>query len=587
VAIRHLTDAEAPAGAALVDAHAEPVEVDGAAAARLLKGEPALLAYARHFLRSDEAALRGYWRAHDGGWLRVSMERGQDVGDGPRAVVALDSCPLPYRLTDRELDVLTLVAGGLTNREIAALIFVSARTVGTHVERLLAKLRQRSRAGVASLAAEEGILRLPVPGGSRGLPGLALGRVEALAEGGRPPTTAPRRRARRPFVLGSAFPLTGPAGGDGAEMRDGSALAVAELNARGGVAGRAVEQVVVDVDIFSPAGVRGALGALVDAEVDAVTTGYVFAEQDACDLVADYGCPFLTAFTSEFQARLVREQRSRYENVFQACSTEAAYGPGFVRLLDDLAGAGAWTPPNRRLLFVETPLQSGHMATEETVRCAERSGWTLDGIELVAAPDADWSAALRHIRATEPAAIMLAHWLPADAAAFQRAFVREPTRSLVLVVYTPSIPAYLELAGRSAEGVLWSTVTGVYADAIGASFAERYIAAYGRPPGRSHAGIAYDAVQLLAGAWARADNPRQFARVAAELRQVPYRGVNGAYYLDTEDQSALSYPDTTPDPSLGQAHLAFQVQRGRHRVLAPAPFVDGAFELPPWFAAAG
>jgi DNA-binding CsgD family transcriptional regulator len=42
-------------------------------------------------------------------------------------------------ITDREADVLALVAEGLTSAEIAQRLFISPRTVDKHVERLLAK----------------------------------------------------------------------------------------------------------------------------------------------------------------------------------------------------------------------------------------------------------------------------------------------------------------------------------------------------------------------------------------------------------------------------------------------------------------
>ncbi|MGZ4153919.1 MAG: ABC transporter substrate-binding protein, partial [Actinomycetota bacterium] len=108
---------------------------------------------------------------------------------------------------------------------------------------------------------------------------------------------------------------------------------------------------------------------------------------------------------------------------------------------------------------------------------------------------------------------------------------------------------------------------------------------FGRVPGRSHAGITYDEVHLLAGAWASVGSPRDFDGVATHLRHGAYRGVNGAYFFD-DAQGALSYPDTTPDPSLGQAHLVFQVQDGEHRVLAPTPYVQASFRSPSWLAAA-
>lgn len=64
----------------------------------------------------------------------------------------------PGGLTDRELEVLSLIASGLTNRAVGEALFISAKTVGRHVENIYSKIGVSTRAGAAIYAMEHDLL---------------------------------------------------------------------------------------------------------------------------------------------------------------------------------------------------------------------------------------------------------------------------------------------------------------------------------------------------------------------------------------------------------------------------------------------
>ena len=76
-----------------------------------------------------------------------------------RAEALLDGLADARRLSSREQEVATLVAGGASNRDIAESLGLSERTVETHVQNILTKLGFHSRVQIAAWMAAEGGVR--------------------------------------------------------------------------------------------------------------------------------------------------------------------------------------------------------------------------------------------------------------------------------------------------------------------------------------------------------------------------------------------------------------------------------------------
>jgi non-specific serine/threonine protein kinase len=108
-------------------------------------GEPAMAdALADGRRMSEEEAVASAW----------AVLRGEADRDLPATVAD----KTPHELTERELDVLRLLPSGKTDQEIADALFISRRTVTTHVGNILAKLCVANRTEAATKAIDEGII---------------------------------------------------------------------------------------------------------------------------------------------------------------------------------------------------------------------------------------------------------------------------------------------------------------------------------------------------------------------------------------------------------------------------------------------
>jgi len=163
--------------------------VDGIAATRLLgqfDGGPAVIVVTTfenddHVYDALQAGARGFLLKRSTADDFVNAIRTVHTGEsllfpaGIRRLATRHGTPggrglAEANLTDRETDVLRLVAQGRSNSEIAAELFLGVETVKTHVRNVLAKLGARDRVQAVITAYESGFIRLCCPRWKRPAP---------------------------------------------------------------------------------------------------------------------------------------------------------------------------------------------------------------------------------------------------------------------------------------------------------------------------------------------------------------------------------------------------------------------------------
>ena len=140
---------EAAKGLASSIPDARLVLFDGESTAPYLGDMEATAAAIERFFDEDYEA----WASSRG--ARVRTASGPELGAEPAPKSDLT---LPDGLTDREVQVLRLVAGGLTNTEVAAELNLSIRTVERHIGNIYAKIGARGRADATVYALTQGLV---------------------------------------------------------------------------------------------------------------------------------------------------------------------------------------------------------------------------------------------------------------------------------------------------------------------------------------------------------------------------------------------------------------------------------------------
>jgi two-component system NarL family response regulator len=117
----------------------------GASGYLLKDMDPGRLCPAMHGVLAGEAVLP----------RELVLKAVEQFRSAPRRLFPLPNRPKPAQLTEREAEVLELMAQGLSTEEIAARMFVAAVTVRTHIRAILKKLRVADRQSAVGVFLQE------------------------------------------------------------------------------------------------------------------------------------------------------------------------------------------------------------------------------------------------------------------------------------------------------------------------------------------------------------------------------------------------------------------------------------------------
>lgn len=543
-----------------------------------------LCRYAQALLYSNQTSLSFFYCLPNQYWLKVLLNRHQDF-----TLIQAEQTELPFDISKREIELLTLISSGLSNEEIAHILNISKRTVGKHIEHIFAKTNTESRTLLAVFAITEHLICLPTPGNlEKSI--LATFKIEQLAlqfKSKKRPLVIDEPAAfsincysHRPIMLGVPYVEQGIGQIDTRELLNGTQLAVENINRQGGINGREVQIATAGFCVENKSSILNAYNTLLEQDVDAISTAYACYLPEVHELIATEGIPYLHIATHSGSNKLAQNlPNKRIENMFQVCASDVTYSLGILNFLQYYRYYYADFIQNKTVIVVSVKWQKVDIGIDNLSINLRKQGWHLEYVELEQA-NTVYQDLMKKIHDAAPSMIVLASYFAEDIVHFHQAFIENPTNAIIYSIYAPS--AFLPHE-QPCEGVLWSTNSGLSDNYLGRQFCQSYEQLFERKPTYSQASIAYDQANILVNAWKQSVSPRHFKAVSNIIRQQPHYGVNGTYYFNTDSQIGLTYPETK-DLSISLPQLIYQIQQGRSAVIAPALFADSQFILPNWFS---
>jgi len=255
-----------------------------------------------------------------------------------------------------------------------------------------------------------------------------------------------------PIKIGVPVALSGPYAGDGQNSLQGVEKAVTEINDAGGLLGRKVEIVKFDTQDLAPERVMQAADTLVQQDkVVANITGWAGWGGDVTAFGKYDPIPF---FMDDAQQQCIDIMKEKgYTNIWMGCETEADSGAALWQSVAFLP----YDWPSKTVAFVLSEDPWAEMTYNAVQKAAEADGWTVVSRDKVPFGTTQWGAVLTKIRAKDPALIMFDIQSPPDMMSFFRAFMQDPSNSIVSLGMGLPVREFQDMAQGKIDGVIGLT----------------------------------------------------------------------------------------------------------------------------------
>jgi ABC-type branched-subunit amino acid transport system substrate-binding protein len=388
----------------------------------------------------------------------------------------------------------------------------------------------------------------------------------------------------KPIKVGAPLPMTGPMAADGTGYYQGISFAVDEINARGGLLGRPLELILFDTIDMAPERLVLAADKLVGTDkVDSAHGGWSGWGGDV-EAFGKYDIPYFMYDESE-SSRDVMISNPAYNNVWMLGDIEKPWGVEVFDLMERLETEGKYTYPNHKIALISADDSWGLKVKSGIKDRALERGWEVVEEEVVPYGTREWGAILTKIRAEKPAWVEVEIVSPPDVITFFRQFMEEPTNTLINFGYSMVPPAFIQIMGEEANGIIGATINGgmplpVAPTAESQDWVDRFTYKYGNPPMAGSPNV-YCGVMIWAEAVEAVGDVTAYDAINEYIRTHSFEPIPGIGIYKFDEEQKLPISATSPIPH-------FQVQNGvLTTIWYGGPYRDYLgnlydFQTPPW-----